>query len=337
MKNLYVLAKLSCRLWLASATLLLTASAAAGAPTEIDRATAQKLFDDAIELMNRQQYQDACSKLEASQRLDPAMGTQFNLADCFEKTGRIAAAWVNFTEVADAALKTGATEREQVARERARQAASKLSFVTIRVKSPSAGMTVKRDDSEIGQSLWGTAMPIDAGKHVIVASAPGRLDWSKSISIAGERATVEVVVPALAVAPAMAQKRQSITVPMSSGPADQVNSSGSSSSKTWALVSAGLGVVGLGVGTAMVAVAEKKHSEAAPYCPNGKDCNDTRGTDALASAKRLGDWANVPFGIGIAGLGLGTVLWLTARSSKGDVPRTSVGVSPSGVLVNGRF
>jgi hypothetical protein len=325
------------RLFLVNVALLLVAARTAAAPSEIDRAAAQKLFDDAMELMQKAQYHEACTKFEGSQRLDPAMGTQFNLADCFEKTGRMASAWVNFIDVADAALKSGAAEREQVARERASLTASKLSYVTIKVTSPCAGMTVKRDDSDIGQSLWGMPMPIDAGMHIIVASAPGRIDWSKSLEVKGEGAKVEIEVPALIAAPAAGeQKPQPMTRAISNGPTVHVNVSSTSSQKAWAIMSAGLGVVGLSVGTTLVVLAEKKHSGSDPYC-NGSDCWDTRGTDARVAAKRLGDWANLPFGIGIAGLGLGAVLWLTAPSTSAETSRTSVSVGPGGVLVNGRF
>jgi hypothetical protein len=88
----------------------------------------------------------------------------------------------------------------------------------------------------------------------------------------------------------------------------------------------------------MVVVAQSQHSKAGTYgCNSNGDCTDQSGVDALATAKRLGDWANVPFGVGIAGLGLGTVLWFTAPSSKGETPKTSVSLSPGGVLLNGRF
>ena len=45
----------------------------------------------------------ACEKLAKSQSLDPGMGTQYRLAECYEKLGRLASAYEQYTAVADAA------------------------------------------------------------------------------------------------------------------------------------------------------------------------------------------------------------------------------------------
>src|SRR5579859_7001050 len=92
---------------------------ASAAPTACDKAAAQALFEDAIKLMANKSYDEACRKLEESQRLDAAMGTRYQLAQCYEATGRIASAWAAFVEVADLAREAGQGSREKAARERA--------------------------------------------------------------------------------------------------------------------------------------------------------------------------------------------------------------------------
>ncbi len=319
------------RIPLVGIALLLTTSAAVGEPTEIDRATAQRLFDEAMALMQKQQYQPACPKFEESQRLAPAMGTQFNLAECFEKTERVASAWILFNEVAEAAQRAGRADRETFARQRAEAVAPKVSFVTIKVTSPSGGMTLQCDTTDIAPSRWGTPIPTDSGKHIVKATAPGRADWTMVFNVISEGSKVEVVVPEL-VATASATP-----VPLTGFAQSQMSTAvPSSRQKTFAVVAASMGVIGIGIGTVMVLVAEGKHSDANPYC-KGVDCIDQRGVDALHSAKTLGDWANLPFGIGLAGFGLGAALWFTAPTSGGEAPKTSLGVAPNGLLVHGRF
>src|SRR5687768_12013927 len=61
---------------------------------------AEVAFDEAIALSEAGKYEEACSKFEESDRLDHAMNTLFNLADCYEKIGRIASAWEAFSKVA---------------------------------------------------------------------------------------------------------------------------------------------------------------------------------------------------------------------------------------------
>src|SRR5678816_498104 len=81
-----------------------------GAPTlaqERDPAGAQALFDQARELTRQGRFAEACPKLQESNRLDPGIGTQFHLADCYEQSGRIASAWAAFLEVASQARATG--------------------------------------------------------------------------------------------------------------------------------------------------------------------------------------------------------------------------------------
>jgi tetratricopeptide (TPR) repeat protein len=67
-----------------------------------DKAAAQTLFDEGRKLMAKGMFADACPKLAESQKLDPGVGTQFNLSDCYEKMGQTASAWAGFLEAASA-------------------------------------------------------------------------------------------------------------------------------------------------------------------------------------------------------------------------------------------
>ena len=84
-----------------------------------DKAAAQSLFDEGRKLMTEGKFAQACPKLAESQKLDPGVGTQFNLADCYERLGQTASAWAGFLEAASTAKSMGQGEREKVARERA--------------------------------------------------------------------------------------------------------------------------------------------------------------------------------------------------------------------------
>src|SRR5947208_8874106 len=73
----------------------------------LKRARAEKLYDEAIELLDRGDYTQACPKLEQSDQLDPALGTRFNLAECYEHEGKLASALIRFRQVAIVARESG--------------------------------------------------------------------------------------------------------------------------------------------------------------------------------------------------------------------------------------
>ena len=77
-------------LHLAAAALLCVGllAGATAAQSSSDRAAAQALFDEARQLRDEGRNEQACAKFALSHRLSPRVGTQFNLADCYELTGR---------------------------------------------------------------------------------------------------------------------------------------------------------------------------------------------------------------------------------------------------------
>lgn len=131
---------------------------AAADPSKNDPAAAQILFYDARNLMQAGKYAEACPKLEESLRLDPGLGTQFNLADCNEHIGKITTAWVGFLEVAAQSKATNQPEREKVARKRAAALDARLPKLVVDVISAPPGLEVKRDGVVIGSAAWGLSL-----------------------------------------------------------------------------------------------------------------------------------------------------------------------------------
>ena len=99
------------------------------------KAAAEALFQDARKLMAEGKYGEACAKLDASQRLDPGVGTLLNLGDCYDKNGQTASAWAQFIEAATAARKVGDARREQAARGRATALEGKLAKLAISISA----------------------------------------------------------------------------------------------------------------------------------------------------------------------------------------------------------
>lgn len=167
--------------------------------TAADLATAEALFGDARRLMAADRYPEACPKLEESERLDPSIGTELNLASCYQHVGHTASAWAMFLKVAGEARAAGQSARERVARERASALEPTLSRLVLVVKKDTAppGLVVKRDGDFVGSAQWGTALPVDPGVHAISADAPGKKHWGANVSVPPAGQTVSVPVPSL--------------------------------------------------------------------------------------------------------------------------------------------
>src|SRR5688572_27095637 len=72
---------------------------------------ARTLFREARELVKEQKYARACPKFERSLTIERGIGTMYNLADCWEKLGRLASAHALFASTAEAARSMGQAER----------------------------------------------------------------------------------------------------------------------------------------------------------------------------------------------------------------------------------
>src|SRR4051794_5866656 len=91
----------------------------APAPSGRNIAAAEVLFDEAVALAETRKYAEACEKFAASERLDHAMNTLFNLGDCYERVGRLASAWEALTRVVDEARQAGKDALKDDAQRRA--------------------------------------------------------------------------------------------------------------------------------------------------------------------------------------------------------------------------
>lgn len=303
------------------------------AQTSNDKAAAEALFVEGRRLMEAGRYLDACPKFEASQRLDPGVGTMLNLAECYEKSGRTASAWAEFREVISAARAAESKEREALARERASALESKLTRLTIAL-SPEAtgipGIEVRRDGAVVDSAELGTSIPMDPGKHVIEANAPGKQKWYKTVELSDANKDAQVLVPGLnAVGNSLGASE-----PSGVAPVDASSSSGSGQ-RTAAIVAGAVGVVGVAVGTVYGLQASSKWDDAKGGCTHYPyNCSEAA-FDSRDKAKSFATLSTVGFAVGVVGIATGAVLWFTAgRSSE---KQASVGVGLGSVVVRGRF
>jgi len=302
------------------------------------KAAAEALFDDGRKLMTAGKYPQACAKFEASQALDPGVGTSLNLADCYEKMGRTASAWAQFRETMSAARRAGSSERERIARERSEALEPKLSYLTI-ITWKGQDVTVSRDGQALDAAVLSTPIPVDPGTHAIAASAPGKRAWTTDVTVRDNADRVSVSVPILADEPKLLEANAATEAPAppptAAEAATALASHAGATQRTIGIVAGAVGVAGIATGIVFGIKAASTWSDAKskcnpyPYCgANGKKLSD--------EAANSGTIATVAFIAGGVALAAGVVLWLTAPTDTNE-RGVALGVGPGALDVHGRF
>jgi hypothetical protein len=271
--------------------------------------------------MSAEKYVEACPKFEESLRLDPGMGTQFNLAHCWEKIGRSASAWAMFLDVAAAARAGNQPQRETAAKERAAALEPKLTRLRVLVPEPAPDAKIFRDDQEVGKAAWGTAMPVDPGDHVVRVTAVGKREWTQNVKVPPTSRTFSVTVPALEDLPVT---KEPVSTPREQTVATQIGSprdrgNGGGNANVPALVIGGIGIAALATGTVFALQGYSDNQEALQLCRDGTDgqhCTDNaesaRHENLVADAKREQLIGLVTLGIGGAAVVTATIIFLTS-------------------------
>jgi hypothetical protein len=184
---------------IAVAALLVLAPARARAQSDTQSALAEALYRQARELMAQGKYAEACPKLAESNRLDPGTGTLLNLATCRELEGKLATAWLLYSDALLAAQRDRREDREEFAQQHLSELEPKLSRLTLLVPpeadDPELDLTL--DDARVARTARGVPTYVDPGKHTIQAKAPGKLAWSQTIEIGAAAEQQVISIPKL--------------------------------------------------------------------------------------------------------------------------------------------
>jgi hypothetical protein len=294
--------------------ILLCAAARGASAQSADPAAAEALFREGRTLSDAGDHAGACAKFRESSRLDPAVGTTFNIADCEERQGHLASAWTLFTEVVQRLPPND--PRRGIAEQRVKALAPRLPRLAVRLMAEApAGTRVQRDGVELGAASLGSELPLDPGDHVVRVSAPGRAarDYRFTLREAEVRALdVEPGLPAAA----------------KPGAPSQTAPSDGSAQKTAGYVIGAVGVAGLLTSAIAGYLLLDAKSTVDSDCDTDKRCSQ-EGLDAAESGKTFGVVTTIGLAVGAVGLGAGSYLVLSASP---DEERGS-----ASVLVGGRF
>lgn len=279
------------------------------------------LFAEGRKLAENGDYRSACPKFEQSLALEVGVGTQFNLADCWEHIGRTASARALFVGAAASAKAAGQTDREQVLRDRAQALEPRLTRLVIEVHGSERQLTIERNGVPLDESDWGRALAVDPDTYRIRASAPGKVSWTTTLKVDASAPVTTVEVPTLEASAAVEAKpavhREAPAL------APRTNAAAPRPTPTRdlerhrslfpPLILGALGVGGLVGGAVMGLEYLSANGDAKSICPASRGCSQADVAvheRLLADARSARVWSYAGFGIGTFALAGAAAVYL---------------------------
>jgi len=284
-----------------------------------DPIAAEALFERGKTLMDQGHTAEACAAFAESQRLDPAGGTLLRLALCREAEGKLASAWLGYTEVVRTSRESSGEpaklqERIRIAREHLAAIERRVPSLVIVVPPATrvAGLAVSANGLPRNEGSWGVALPVDPGDVAIVATAPGRREVHVTVHLTeGQQQTIEVP-PLAPTTPAASSVTGATSATAGPGPGAPATSNAARHGSVLRPVGVGVGVLGLaaiGVGTYFGVRAASKWNDSNAACPSSP-CTGPTGPDLANDARSSARVADVTLAAGIAGVALGVILFV---------------------------
>jgi len=276
--------------------------------------------------MAAKKFDLACAKFRESNRLDPAVGTLFNLANCEAQRGQLVTAWTLYRQVLEKLPPDDS--RGAVAKAQVQSLDARVPRLTIRARGEMpAGTLVTIAGLALSPASLNAPLPLNPGRYAISVASPGRLTQEFSVALAeGDTAEFPVFVGASA-SPPTPRIAPGAEVPQSKSAG--TDDDDRNSRALLAYTGIGVGAVGFTLGIITGLVGLHQESLGNQRCSDVTRTCSQAGYDANQSAKSLATVSTVGFVVGALAGGAGTYLWLTLPDDKhGAVGVGQVGNAP---------
>ena len=306
------------------------ATARGDEPTAEQTAAARSLGMQGVQLAEAGDCAHAVDPLTRAESLRHAPTTLEWLGECHIALGKLVVGTEELNRVIHEPLPPNSPAAFAAAQDRARKkvdaAVARIGKLRIHIDHP-AGVKpqVKVDDELVFDAMLDADRPTDPGAHKVTVTAAGMKPTAASVTLADSQSssvslTLEpdpnavaappppsASAPATGAAPAPAASGATTAPPPEAPPAEP-------GSKTPAFIALGVGVVGVAVGAIFGGIALGTKSTLDGECPN-KNCPSSSDQSTINSLGTQAWVSTIGFGVGIVGLGVGTVLWATSGSS----------------------
>lgn len=313
---------------------LCLADSSARADPASAQAAADELFDRAKSLLQAGDWDGACQRFQASMDLDASVSTLLKIAKCREHEGKLTEALVDYRNALalnrDKAYPTPSRRQELDAYTNAalEKLIARMPRLRVIVRDPPRDLHLTANDDVLPPGSLGEDLFENPGPMVVVAEAPGCASVRREVTLTEATLTdVEIELHVVTAAPVSPAPR--IVVPAQSKSVDR-----RTPVKTAAIVTGGIGVVGLVVGAGLGIATLVKVGDARAFCDTSWVCGQP-GLDALATARGYQTAGIVVSVASALALGAGITLWLTAPRAE---PRpVGIALGPGSIVARGSF
>jgi serine/threonine-protein kinase len=298
----------------ALAAVLLVAAPSLAQRSASDKAAAEALFAEGKKLMDAGDFNAACPKLAASEKLDHGIGVLLYLADCYERNGQTASAWATFQEALAEATSAGQAERTEIARVRAATLEAKLVRLTIVVPpamQAMAGLEVRRDGLVVPAGAYGTAIPVDPGQHLVEVTASGRGKWKQTVAVGPDNPRAEVTLREPAPLPVDAPPPSAAAPPPLAVSTDTAPPRSGGAQRTIGIVTGGVGLAAIAIGGVLGLRAKDQYDQAREECRTESFCSPD-GLTGIEDAKTTATVSTIMVASGGGLLAIGVIVFLAA-------------------------
>ncbi len=295
------------------------ALAAAGSSALADKSRADQLFEDGRRYLGSHEYALACTAFEQSEQADPAIGTQLNIALCYEQWGdaHVVAAYHAYVE-AERVAKMKFDDRQKAAARKVTELEPKLPHLTTTIPDgidPNAVFLM--DGKETDRATLSGDMLVEAGDHTIEVRVPGAPPATRKVNVGlGRKVTVQLDVPKVVV-----------VGPQPVPPRKKGRLYGG-------IALAATGGVAIGVASYVALIARSDYNNAIASCPSST-CSTRTAFDATQNAISHANTASLVGGAGVALAAVGVFLILTSHGEVQAAP--VVGSGTVGIAIGGRL
>jgi hypothetical protein len=320
---------------------------ALAAPSSSEVNAARETYREGVALESAGNWAGALAKFQSVASVKSTPRVRFHIGLCQENLGR----WNEALGAYKMAIAEANAEHARDVVKEAEAAKAKLEGkiprLTLRRSPGAEGAGLSLDGVELGSATIGVEMPIDPGNHSLVVRMAGREVQRITVEIGeGEHKTFDVQPPAASGPSTQPTVSASTVAPIVSAEPEQGQPARSSTLLPWIVT--GLGAASLATSGVFYLLRSGAVSDLENRCGASLQC--TESDRSLYDRGRTYTLvANVTLGVGIVGLGVGTVLLLASSGAKAkQEPRVShpsarfdptmnLMVHPTGVSLVGQF